>query len=71
MVSFSFQIEFLADLFCFTTIGTGCGVPAGPFGIYGAVEGISYLSIVAIAGFATFKKVKTVSFLPMPSERQM
>ena len=26
---------------------TGCGLPAGPFGIVGALEGISYLGVVA------------------------
>ncbi|VEU40708.1 unnamed protein product [Pseudo-nitzschia multistriata] len=26
---------------------TGCGLPAGPFGIVGAIEGISYLGVVA------------------------
>jgi len=26
---------------------TGCGLPAGPFGIVGAVEGMSYLGVVA------------------------
>jgi len=26
---------------------TGCGLPAGPFGIVGAVEGLSYLGVVA------------------------
>ena len=28
---------------------TGCGLPAGPYGIVGGIEGISYLLVVAIA----------------------
>ena len=28
---------------------TGCGLPAGPYGIVGGIEGISYLLVVAVA----------------------
>ena len=31
---------------------TGCGLPAGPFGVVGAVEGVSYLGVVATCGAA-------------------
>lgn len=31
---------------------TGCGLPAGPFGIVGAIEGISYLVVVATCASA-------------------
>jgi len=43
---------------------TGCGLPAGPGGALGALEGISYLVVVGIAGFSTYKKVKTGTGLP-------
>jgi hypothetical protein len=31
---------------------TGCGLPAGPFGLVGAIEGMSYLGVVATAATA-------------------
>jgi len=31
---------------------TGCGLPAGPFGLVGAVEGVSYLGVVATCAAA-------------------
>lgn len=31
---------------------TGCGLPAGPFGLVGAVEGVSYLGVVATCATA-------------------
>lgn len=43
---------------------TGCGLPAGPGGALGALEGISYLVVVGIAGVSTYKKVKTGTGLP-------
>lgn len=42
---------------------TGCGLPAGPYGIIGALEGISYLGVSAIAAFSIYTKVKTGSGL--------
>jgi len=48
----------------FTLKTTGCGLPAGPFGLIGGAEGISYLAIVGIAAFAIFSKIKTGSGLP-------
>jgi hypothetical protein len=43
----------------FTLKTTGCGLPAGPLGLYGAAEGVSYLIVagVVIASFA--KKATT------------
>ena len=43
---------------------TGGGLPAGPFGLVGLVEGISYLVVVGFVGAALFKKVTTGSGLP-------
>jgi hypothetical protein len=43
---------------------TGCGLPAGPFGLVGAVEGISYLGVTGIAAFSLYTKIKTGSGLP-------
>uniref|UniRef100_A0A7S3K5U6 Uncharacterized protein n=1 Tax=Aureoumbra lagunensis TaxID=44058 RepID=A0A7S3K5U6_9STRA len=43
---------------------TGCGLPAGPGGLYGAVEGISYLAIVGIIGASITTKIKTGKGLP-------
>lgn len=48
----------------FTLKTTGCGLPAGPGGLYGAIEGISYLGVVGLAGYSLFTKVKTGSGLP-------
>ena len=31
---------------------TGCGLPAGPFGLVGAIEGVSYLGVVATCAAA-------------------
>jgi hypothetical protein len=43
---------------------TGCGLPAGPFGLVGAIEGVSYLGIVGIAAYSLYTKIKTGSGLP-------
>lgn len=42
----------------YTLKTTGCGLPAGPFGLYGAVEGISYLAVVGIVGYSIFEKLQ-------------
>ena len=39
---------------------TGCGLPAGPFGLVGAAEGVSYLGIVGVGAFSLYQKIKTV-----------
>jgi hypothetical protein len=58
----------IANVFCdyslYVLKTTGCGLPAGPFGLEGAGEGISYLGIVGIFGWSLFKKVTTGSGLP-------
>jgi hypothetical protein len=38
---------------------TGCGLPAGPFGLYGALEGLSYLWVVGLVGFSIYTKATT------------
>jgi hypothetical protein len=43
---------------------TGCGLPAGPGGLFGLIEGISYLGVIGLAGYATYTKIKTGSGLP-------
>lgn len=48
----------------FTLKTTGCGLPAGPLGLFGAAEGVSYLGIVGIAGYSLFTKFRTGSGLP-------
>ena len=48
----------------FTLKTTGCGLPAGPGGILGAVEGISYLGIFGIAAYSLYTKFKTGTGLP-------
>jgi hypothetical protein len=49
----------------FTLANTGCGLPAGPLGLVGLAEGLSYLGIVGIVGYSLFTKVKTVRHLVM------
>jgi len=49
----------------YTLKTTGCGLPAGPFGLIGAAEGISYLGIVGIAAYSLYTKIKTGSGLPV------
>lgn len=39
----------------YTLKTTGCGLPAGPFGIVGAIEGLSYLGVVGICANAVSK----------------
>jgi hypothetical protein len=40
---------------------TGCGLPAGPYGLLGAVEGVSYLGTLGLVGYSLFTKIRTVS----------
>jgi hypothetical protein len=42
---------------------TGSGLPAGFFGLEGALEGVSYLVVTAIFGWSVFTKVRTGSGL--------
>ena len=43
---------------------TGCGLPAGPMGVVGGVEGLSYLSVVGLVAYSLFLKFTTGSGLP-------
>mmetsp|Transcript_28173 Transcript_28173/g.39646 ORF Transcript_28173/g.39646 Transcript_28173/m.39646 type:complete len:194 (+) Transcript_28173:92-673(+) len=43
---------------------TGCGLPAGPYGVVGLVEGLSYLGVVRIAALSLYQKYQTGSGLP-------
>lgn len=43
---------------------TGGGLPAGPAGLLGALEGVSYLVVVGLAGASLYKKATTGSGLP-------
>eukprot|EP00897_Mesotaenium_endlicherianum_P000151 jgi/Mesen1/10136/ME000076S09644 len=43
---------------------TGCGLPPGPGGSVGALEGVSYLVILGLVGWSAYTKVKTGSGLP-------
>jgi len=43
---------------------TGCGLPAGPAGLVGAAEGLSYLSVVGLVGYSVYTKIRTGSGLP-------
>lgn len=48
----------------YTLKTTGCGLPPGPGGSLGALEGVAYLAIVGIVGWSAYTKVKTGSGLP-------
>lgn len=48
----------------YTLKTTGCGLPPGPAGSIGALEGVSYLAILGIIGWSVYTKVKTGSGLP-------
>ena len=49
---------------------TGCGLPAGPGGSIGALEGLSYLWVVGLVGFSVYTKVKTGKGLPNGARRR-
>jgi len=48
----------------YTLKTTGCGLPPGPSGSIGALEGVSYLVVVGIVGWSLYTKAKTGSGLP-------
>ena len=48
----------------YTLKNTGCGLPAGPGGIVGAIEGISYLGVAGLLGASAYSKKTTGSGLP-------
>ncbi|XP_020591181.1 uncharacterized protein LOC110032019 [Phalaenopsis equestris] len=43
---------------------TGCGLPPGPGGALGALEGVSYLVVAGIVIWSLYTKVQTSSGLP-------
>ena len=43
---------------------TGCGLPAGPFGIYGFLEGVAYLIVSGFVIASAYSKATTGSGLP-------
>ncbi|KAI5684211.1 hypothetical protein M9H77_05439 [Catharanthus roseus] len=48
----------------YTLKTTGCGLPPGPAGSIGALEGVSYLVVVGIVAWSLYTKSKTGSGLP-------
>lgn len=48
----------------YTLKTTGCGLPPGPGGSIGALEGVSYLVVVGIVAWSLYTKSKTGSGLP-------
>ena len=48
----------------FTLATTGSGLPEGPGGALGALEGVSYLVVVGITAYSLFVKTSTGSGLP-------
>lgn len=43
---------------------TGCGLPAGPYGLTGAIEGISYLGTISLVAYSLYTKIRTGRGLP-------
>ncbi|XP_010244283.1 PREDICTED: uncharacterized protein LOC104588162 [Nelumbo nucifera] len=48
----------------YTLKTSGCGLPPGPGGSIGALEGISYLVVVGIVAWSLYTKARTGSGLP-------
>ncbi|XP_071915400.1 uncharacterized protein [Coffea arabica] len=48
----------------YTLKTTGCGLPPGPGGSIGALEGVSYIAVVGIVVWSAYTKAKTGSGLP-------
>ncbi|CAN8278611.1 unnamed protein product [Cochlearia groenlandica] len=48
----------------YTLKTTGCGLPPGPAGSIGALEGVSYLVVLGIVGWSLYTKSRTGSGLP-------
>ncbi len=48
----------------YTLKTTGCGLPPGPGGSIGALEGVSFLVVFGVVGWSVYTKVKTGSGLP-------
>ena len=48
----------------YTINTTGCGLPAGPFGLLGAAEGVSYLVVVGFVAASLLNKLTSGRGLP-------
>lgn len=48
----------------YTLKTTGCGLPAGPYGLFGALEGVSYLIVAGFVLASLYSKLTTGSGLP-------
>jgi hypothetical protein len=48
----------------YTLKTTGCGIPAGPLGVFGLIEGLSYLTVTGIAAYSLVTKLRTGQGLP-------
>lgn len=48
----------------YALLTTGCGLPPGPGGLIGAVEGVGYLAVAAIVVWSVVTKVQTGKGLP-------
>uniref|UniRef100_A0A7S4CT94 Uncharacterized protein n=1 Tax=Eutreptiella gymnastica TaxID=73025 RepID=A0A7S4CT94_9EUGL len=57
-----FNVVFWVSLY--SVYSTGQGVPAGPFGLYGLAEGLSYLAVPGLFAYSVYTKVQTGSGLP-------
>ncbi|KAK9818480.1 hypothetical protein WJX74_009028 [Apatococcus lobatus] len=49
---------------CWALKTTGEGLPPGPGGIFGALEGVSYLQLLGFIAWSIYSKVKTGKGLP-------
>ena len=52
----------------YTLKNTGCGLPAGPGGIVGAIEGISYLGFAGLLGASAYSKNCLLYTSPSPRD---
>jgi hypothetical protein len=48
----------------YTLATTGCGLPAGPFGLVGLIEGINYLTVSGLVVYSIVTKLQTSKGLP-------
>ena len=56
----------LSSLCFFVTLPAGCGLPPGPYGLLGAVEGLSYLGVLGLSGAGLAKRLRGEGGLPGP-----
>eukprot|EP00899_Mesostigma_viride_P015784 jgi/Mesvir1/24206/Mv10921-RA.1 len=57
----SVPVVFVSEYYLKTT---GCGLPPGPGGSIGAIEGISYLVVAGLVGWSIITKIQTGKGLP-------